>query len=140
MTDYLAVFAESFERATKRKVDGQEFLEKFYDIFMSNSEEIAAKFEQTDMARQRKHLLSSLNHMIYFSIDRRSSAELERVSKLHGKGNLDVRPALYEVWLESLLEAVRLFDTEFDEDIDLAWRVVLAPGIAYMKAQSARTR
>ena len=36
-------------------------------------------------------------------------------------------------WLESLIETVQLFDSRFTEEIELAWRVVLAPGIAYMK-------
>jgi len=138
MQDYLELFTQSHQRATRARVDGLEFLEKFYEIFIAKSHEIADKFKNTDMQRQRQHLHMSLNHMIYFSIDRRASEELLRVGRLHNRSNLSIRPELYEVWLDGLLEAVKLFDPEFDDEVDLAWRVILAPGIAYMKNQFNR--
>ena len=138
MQDYLELFTESHKRATTARVDGKEFLEKFYEMFIGRSEEIAEKFKNTDMQRQREHLHMSLNHMIYFSIDRRASEELLRVGRMHGGANLNIRPGLYEDWLDSLLDAVKLFDGDYDQEVDLAWRVILAPGVAYMKNQYDR--
>ena len=42
-------------------------------------------------------------------------------------------PELYEAWLDSLIATARESDPDFDDELELAWRVVLAPGIAYMK-------
>ncbi|MFT6905519.1 MAG: hypothetical protein ACJAS1_002175 [Oleiphilaceae bacterium] len=40
---------------------------------------------------------------------------------------------MYDIWLDSLISTVEEFDPEFDNDIDQAWREVLAPGIAFIK-------
>ena len=44
-----------------------------------------------------------------------------------------IAPELYEEWLESLIQTVREFDLEFTDEVELSWRVVLSPGITYMK-------
>lgn len=139
MKDYLDVFSASHKRVSQHKIDDQDFLDAFYECFMKKSEDIASRFSHTDMARQREHLEMSLNHMIYFSIDRRASDDLLQVATRHNHNNLAIPPDLYDVWLNSLLEVVSRFDPEFDAEIDLAWRVLLAPGIAYMRGHFKRS-
>lgn len=46
---------------------------------------------------------------------------------------LDIAPRLYDLWLETLIDTARDFDEQFDEEVELAWRLVLTPGIVYMK-------
>lgn len=46
---------------------------------------------------------------------------------------LDIHPELYDLWLECLIETVAEFDDGFRDEVELAWRLVLSPGIVYMK-------
>ncbi|HSP56757.1 MAG TPA: hypothetical protein VLO12_00455, partial [Halomonas sp.] len=51
----------------------------------------------------------------------------------HGREHLDIPPHLYDLWLEALIETVRRFDDQYTDEAELAWRLVMAPGIVYMK-------
>lgn len=133
MKDYLTFFHESCRRVMDSEIQRDEFLDAFYEIFISKSDEIAVKFAHTDMQRQKKMLYQSLHHMLDFSVQRKASEEMRRTAERHSMSQTNVEPRLYDIWLDSLIEAVQSFDPRFTEEVDLAWRVVLAPGIAYMK-------
>ncbi len=138
MQNYLEIFTESFERDVKISMAGKDFFAAFYDAFVDDSAEAAEKFRNVDMRRQREHLRKSLDHMVYFSIDRQASDEMLRIARVHSKSGNDIRPALYDSWLESLVRTVREYDPRFSDDVEIAWRVVLAPGISYMQLQYQR--
>ena len=108
--DYLQLFVDSYKRVLVSDRRDENFFDAFYRPFISRSPQAAEKFKDTNMRRQQEMLHTSIDHMIYFSMDRRAT--------------------------ETLLEAVRLIDPDYDDDIDLAWRVVLAPGVTYMKRKS----
>ncbi len=78
-------------------------------------------------------LRQSCWHMVTFSEKRQASEELRDVAVIQSRRDLNIAAPLYDIWLDSLIEAVRLFDTQFSDEVELAWRVVLAPGIAYMR-------
>lgn len=138
MKNYLEIFTASYQRVSAISVADRDFFESFYQAFTGTSTEVADKFKNVDMEKQRHHLRTSLDQMIYFSIDRKASDTLLSTAKTHSKSGKNIRAELYEVWLESLLQTVRQFDTEFDAETEIAWRVVLAPGISYMKTQYNR--
>ena len=131
--DYLQLFVESYKRVLLNDRRDEDFFAAFYRLFISHSPQAAEKFKNTDMRRQQEMLHTSIDHMIYFSMDRRATENLVRVAAVHSRAGVDIDPALYEDWLDALLEAVKLFDADYNNEIDLAWRVVLAPGITYMK-------
>ncbi len=133
MKDYLTFFRESCHRIMESETQRDEFLEAFYEAFMSKSDEIAAKFAHTDMQRQKEMLYQSLHHMLDFSVQRKASEELRRIAERHSVSQINVEPRLYDIWLDSLIDTAQLFDSLFTEEVELAWRVILAPGIAYMK-------
>lgn len=133
MKDYLTFFDESYRRIVESEAQREEFLDAFYEAFTSRSPDIAAKFANTDMRRQKEMLHRSLRHMLAFSVERKASEDLRRTAERHSRSQINVAPRLYDVWLESLIETAQLFDTRFTEEVELAWRVTLAPGIAYMK-------
>ena len=85
------------------------------------------------MDRQRGMLKVSLDHMVYFAIDREETAEIARVAGVHSKSETDIPDQLYELWLQSLLATVAQFDSEFDPEVEAAWREALGPAIEYMK-------
>ena len=133
MKDYVTIFRESCHRILESETQRDEFFDAFYEAFMSKSDEIAAKFAHTDMQRQKEMLHQSLHHMFEFSIQRRVSDELRRIAERHSMSQVNVEPRLYDIWLDSLVDTVRSFDSLFAEEVEFAWRVTLAPGIAYMK-------
>ncbi len=133
MKDYLTFFRESYDRIFANEALRDEFFEAFYEAFALRSDEIAAKFAHTDMQRQKEMLFRSLQHMVDFSVQRQASESLRRTAERHSAAQIDIEPGLYDIWLDCLIESVQLFDPRFSDEIELAWRVVLAPGIVYMK-------
>ena len=116
-----------------RKIDGKDFIQRFYEIFLSSSPEVAKKFEQTDMEVQKGLLRQSVSFMLSFSTTLQSSAHMKSIARRHSKSQVDIPPELYDLWLNCFLITVKEFDAEFDLEIELAWTVILSPGIAYMK-------
>ncbi len=133
MKDYLTFFRASYDRVLASDSQRDDFFEAFYECFVSKSDDIAAKFAHTDMHRQKEMLHQSVRHMVDFSVQRQASEELRKIAGRHSRSQIDVNPDLYDIWLDSLIETVQLFDLRFTEEIELAWRVVLAPSIVYMK-------
>lgn len=127
-------FLASFNRC--RASEG--FLEDFYQRFVASSEEVRAKFEGTDMKQQVRALEDSL-FVIANAIQgqERSIArdELPRIAARHSRSDRDIRPELYDLWLECLIEAVRGHDPQFSAELESAWRETLAFGIDYMRAR-----
>ena len=133
MKNYLESFLESLYRVWGDPARQEEFLTCFYETFTSQSPRIAAYFEETHMERQKAMLAQSVHEMVEFSTTRVASDRLCQVALMHNRQERDVAPELYDVWLDSLIATARQFDDDFNDGLELAWRVVLAPGIAYMK-------
>ena len=126
------LFNDSLERCTGRPG----FLDRFYELFMASSEEVAAKFKHTDFRKQKKALRVSLYKMMLVREGNAGAdVDLERLAQLHSRRQLDVRPELYELWLDRLIQAVREFDPLFSGESEKAWRNVMRPGIEFMKAR-----
>jgi hemoglobin-like flavoprotein len=134
--------AEPTERDVERfndsleRMAGHRFLERFYELFVGASPEVRAKFARTDFRVQRRVLKISL-YMLMLAAEGRPTgrAHLEDIARRHSRAGLDIRPELYDLWLECLVAAVREHDPRFDADVERAWRAVLAPGIEVMKSR-----
>jgi hemoglobin-like flavoprotein len=128
----IELFNDSLERCT----GSPGFLDRFYELFMTSSEEVAAKFKHTDFRKQKQALRVSLYKMMLVPEGNAgANAELERLAQLHSRRQLDVRPELYDLWLDRLIQAVREFDPLFSGETEKAWRNVMRPGIEFMKAR-----
>ena len=114
------------------------FLEDFYERFVASSEEIRAKFAGTDMKRQVRMLEDSLL-VIAVAVQGEEGSiargDLPRIAARHSRNDLDIRPALYDLWLECLIDTVRSHDPQFSVELEAAWRDTLAFGIDYMRAR-----
>ena len=108
------------------------FFSAFYDRFTAD-ESVGRLFERTDRSRQVQMLKKSLFQLVSFYVVSNPTAELERLRDLHNR--LRLPPAMFDVWMEALLDTVRQFDEQFDETTQLAWCWALAPGIAFMQHQ-----
>jgi hemoglobin-like flavoprotein len=120
-----------FHASLARVSTDPRFLDRFYNGFLGRSEEIAAIFAQTDMARLKQKLQSSL-HVITLALDDAPGADryLDYLGRVHER--IHIRPELYAQWLDALVGAVRSTDPLFDKEIEGVWRHVLGKGIELM--------
>ena len=96
------LFNDSIERCSGKP----DFLRRFYTLFLASSDTVARKFEHTDMRRQARMLKTSLYIMMLASGDPERIVHLERLARLHSRAELDIKPELYDVWLDRLVQAV----------------------------------
>lgn len=125
------LFNDSIERCSGKP----DFLRRFYALFLASSDTVARKFEHTDLRKQARLLKTSLYILMLASGESERIAHLERLARLHSRTELDIRPELYDLWLDRMVQAVSEFDPLFDAEIETAWRRVLQPGIEYMKSR-----
>jgi hemoglobin-like flavoprotein len=127
----IELFNDSLERTS-----GTPFLERFYDLFVSASPEVAAKFAHTDFGQQRRALKVSLYMMMSAALGHpEGNLHLKRIARRHSQAELAIRPELYDLWLDCLVQAVGEHDRAFSGETERAWRSVLAPGIEFMKSR-----
>jgi hemoglobin-like flavoprotein len=128
--------AELFNNSLERCTSGRRFLDRFYELFVASSAEVAAKFANTDFRVQKAALKVSL-YMIMASIERKpeGTVHLERIAARHSRSGLDIGPHLYDLWLDCLIQAVRECDPLFGEETEQAWRRAMRVGIEFLKSR-----
>ena len=115
-------------------------MKEFYDLFIASSDEVREKFRHTDLEQQRRMVADSLYLMAVAgqSPGREESvawSEMSRLAERHAQSDRNIRPALYDLWLDCLLQAAREHDPEFSPAVEAAWRDTLRPGIEFMQAR-----
>jgi hemoglobin-like flavoprotein len=133
MPDYV----EQARNSLSRCLGNPAFLDRFYNLFMTSSEDIRKKFEGTDFDRQKKMLQDSL-FLMMVSAGATSGVSRRELSKLgdrHSRNQRDIKPEWYDVWLECLMKAVAENDPEFVPAIETAWRESLKSGIDFLKSK-----
>ena len=131
--NFVAIYQSSFDRVMAVNDHTESFFEDFYQNFITSSGEVARKFRNVDMERQKRVLKESLRHILSLFISTGENNYIKEIARVHNRDNLDIWPVLYDLWLESLIETVKKYDEKFDEDIELSWRMVMSVGITYMK-------
>ncbi len=127
-----AIVNDSLERCANQA----ELMNRFYDRFLSSSEEIRALFAGTDMRIQKRMLRDSLyTILLVASGSAEAKAMLNERACRHSRNELNVRPELYDTWLDCMIAAVRDCDPGFDDETERAWRQVMQQGIDVMIAQ-----
>jgi truncated hemoglobin YjbI len=132
MKAYRKLFNNSFERVIVP--DSNKFYSRFYEILIATDPQIAELFTKVDMEQQIVMLKQSMTLVMSFSATLKPSSEMKKIAKLHGKGKLDIPAKYYDAWLDCMIKTVEEFDPKFDENIETSWRVLMAPGVAYMKS------
>ncbi|MBL1143048.1 MAG: globin [Proteobacteria bacterium] len=130
--DTLNIFNNSLNRCQSNP----QFLSLFYQKFALLNSDIREKFFNTDMEQQKIVLHASIQMIMLASQGNKAAIDyLDSIAKLHSKAELDIRPELYDIWLDTLMETVSIIDTNYDKKIDNAWKKVMNYGIEYMKSQ-----
>jgi len=125
-----ARFLGSLERCRRDEV----FLSSFYERFLASSEEVREKFRRTDFKRQTQLLDRTLELSASATIGEPGARRvLAERAETHDRHHLDIRPELYDLWLETLIETARGVDPDWDHDVEEAWRHILTYVIEYMK-------
>ena len=118
------------------EVDGVPFIGAFYKRFLSKSVELSILFANTNMHKQKRMLALSLLYVGAFDPIQGPNDVMIVLSRQHRA--LGLTPKLYGLWLESLLDTVKAYDPECDEDVCESWRRHLGPGIEYMIAEGSK--
>jgi len=135
-SDHLTVTRASYARCLT--VEG--FLEAFYRHFFRACPEAEPLFARTDLPRQARLLQHAIGLLLLFPTrSLREPTVLTRLAVKHGPGELNIDPAWYPLFLESLVETAREHDPEFSPEVAAAWRETLKPGIAYMQRFGRRS-
>ena len=132
---------ENFRASLKRCLRNPDFLLDFYTLFMDSSEEVREKFKDTDMKRQAEVLANSLWVMAVVAESAPGSpgwAGLPQLAETHDRRHLDIRPELYDRWLDCLVSAARRHDPMFTDSLGDDWRHTGRPGHAAGGAVSTK--
>ena len=127
------IFKESLKRISANKIDGKTFLDYFYKLFIESSDDIKKLFKNTDFEKQTTVLRKSISELVRFYSEKKINDHLKNLGKSHSRGYMNIHPKFYDLWQETLLKAVKEYDPQYSMKVELAWHVILAPGIAYMK-------
>jgi hypothetical protein len=127
-----------FRASLKRCLEHPDFLLDFYGAFMDSSEEVRTKFARTDFKRQTGVLADSLWAMAVAAQGGPGSparGDLPRLAEKHSREQLDVRPGLYDLWLDCLVATAGRHDPRFSPEVEEAWRSTLAVGIEILRSR-----
>lgn len=128
--------AEIFLASLRRCLAVPVFMDAFYERFMGSSEEIREKFRGTDMKRQAAVLADTLYvvaNAVQGEEDSIARGSLPALAVKHSRHGIDIRPGLYDLWIECLVETARAHDPQFGPEVERAWRETLAFGADYLR-------
>ena len=126
---------DAFQASVRRCLESPSFIKDFYDRFTGTSDAIREKFRDTDFERQHRAMADSLQVMavaVQGGPDNLARHAMKGLAQTHKK--MDISPAMYDVWLECMLQTARAHDPRFSDAVERAWRETLAPAIEYMRA------
>ncbi len=124
----------TFEESLRRCDTNPAFLDIFYETFLESSPKVRAKFRKTDFSRQKRLLRASFYLILLASEDDQHGPEryLKFLSERHSASGLNIGAQLYDLWLDSLLQAVKQCDPDYSPEVEAAWEEVMGIGIEYM--------
>lgn len=130
-------FFESYTRIFGEQIklddNGKRFFDYFYKIFSKSHPDVAKAFQNTNMDEQKVRLRKSLLYSINFITNSDNFNSMQQIAISHNRHHYNIKPELYDIWMDCMITTVKEFDPLFNDDIELAWRLAFAPGITYMK-------
>lgn len=143
MNDNMGYFETKFDESYKRIMPDEKarlsFFDLFYKNFFNSSPEIPSYFKNTDMERQKKIIIKAFYALFSFYASEHAEDILEKIAVSHNSAHMNIEPRLYDLWLEAFIRTVKSSDAQCDNDTELSWRLVLTPGIVYIKFKYDKT-
>ena len=116
------LFLASLERCSH----DADFLARFYRRFMDSSDDVRHAFRNADLAVQTRMLRRSLELAAAAARGKREGLdEMLMRARTHDRKHLDIAPALYVLWLETLVTTAAEHDPDWDDEVEGAWRTIL---------------
>jgi hemoglobin-like flavoprotein len=125
-----ALAQESYARCLR----SPRFFPSFYERLLASDPAIPPMFAKTEFPKQYKVLQHGLGILLSYG-NKRDDALLDRIAARHSASAVNVPPAMYPLFVESLLAAVREHDKRCSSEVETAWRDALSPGIEFMKSR-----
>ena len=124
----------TFDESLRRCDTNPSFLDIFYEKFLASSAKVREKFARTDFVHQKRALRGSLHMMLLAAEneDKGPDKYLRDLAISHSRPHLDIGAELYDLWLDSLLQAVKECDPEYSPEVEEAWEEMMGIGIRYM--------
>lgn len=124
---------EDFLASLNRCEESEDFLTAFYGRFLDSSQDVRDKFRYTEFRKQKAMLSKSLQLAAGATNgEAESLQDLHERSKTHDRWHHNIKPEMYELWLESLIQTAQEFDPEWNETTESHWRSILGHVIAHM--------
>jgi hemoglobin-like flavoprotein len=114
-----------------RCLNNMEFFKDFYASFFASSAEAKGKFSEIDMSKQMRMLAEGITELLDYAETEKPSQKLEKLAKLHSRTGMDINPRLYPLFIESLILTVSKNDSDFNEEVEVAWHEILKHGTDY---------
>lgn len=112
------------------------FFEAFYERFFAVCPAARPMFARTDFARQHKLLQHAIGLLLAYDGQKAEGVNLlTRLGERHNRTHLNIDPAYYDDFAESLIQTARTADPQFTAETGTAWREAIAGGVAYMKSK-----
>jgi hemoglobin-like flavoprotein len=132
MMNYYDIVQESYMRC--RQSPG--FFDDFYRDFIGSSDEVKKKFAKTDLGHQEKLLSESMVYMILFAEGGEFAGRIiAQLGEKHNRHHNDITPALYALWLESLIRTLKKHDPQMSPELEQRWREAMTVSIEALKAR-----
>jgi len=126
--------AAPVKQSLGRCLHNGDVFDTFYNIFLECDPRIPHQFTNTDWEEQKRLLRQGINKVIgFYEGSFTGQSALERIRHTHGRDRLNIPPDLYSCWVETMIEAVKRFDPEFDPFLEEKWRHVLSYGTHYVR-------
>ena len=122
----------------QRCCETPQFFDAFYRNFFAACPDAAPRFAHTDFERQHKLLRHALGLLLLFPKQPENDPTLlARVAERHSRRDLNVPPAFYPPFVDSLIATVKAFDPVFTAEVEEAWRRTVEKGVTYMVSRYA---
>ncbi len=129
MNDLHQIFNDSYMRILD---DSESFFDVFYKNFYHGSKAINITFKGMNIEAKKQMLEESMTSLIFFFTTKSVDKYLAKTAKIH-RDQHKISTEMYDHWVDSLIETLAIQDKKFNSSIELAWRIILAPGIEFMK-------
>ena len=107
-----------FEESLARCNADPRFLDRFYQIFLGSSPKVHEMFVNTNFVHQKRALRASLQAMVLAAEDEQHASKyLEVFAERHSSRDLKVGAELYDLWLDSLMAAVKECDPQCSPEV-----------------------
>ncbi|MFA0439558.1 hypothetical protein BCU70_03025 [Vibrio sp. 10N.286.49.C2] len=125
--------SETFLNSYQRCRIGSEFITDFLSLFCDANPRFQERFQEIDKEKQARMLKASLVLIKNASTTPSICNTVRNLAIKHKDMGLDISAKELDVWVDSLLAIVAVYDPLYEEAIELAWREELALGVEIMK-------